>query len=105
MVKLTFSKCVSEFKALEFKNTKGETIGWISEDGTSSFVLQPVSVDNEIVENQRKIMQLLTTLQVMLNSGSINESKNNNSTQISEEQLKIYINDIINAMNNTQHER
>ena len=92
---------------LEFKNTKGETIGWISENGTSSFDCncnntQEFSTD-EILENQRKIFELISMLQDMLSknksNSNVKQNKSNHNDEISEEQLQSYINDIIKNMN------
>lgn len=92
---------------LEFKNQKGETIGWISEDGSSSFDCNCASASNysidTILENQQKIFELVSLLQKKLEADNRNAvSKQYNKSDnlgISEEQLQSYINDIINNMN------
>lgn len=58
---------------LEFKNTDGETIGWIDEDGSNSFASTPVSNDK-----QDQIIQLLTSLSQELTK-AIAEDKNKSS--------------------------
>lgn len=44
---------------LVFKNTKGETIGWIAEDGTNSFTLenQGLSLTSISDEDMRKLVE------------------------------------------------
>ncbi len=90
---------------LEIKNTKGETIGWIAEDGTSSFGTQQSSTNVEYLENQRKIIEMLNDLQqiLIMNNNITNATNTKNataSTHFTEEQLQKYFDDIIKTMNN-----
>lgn len=96
---------------LEFKNKKGETIGWISEDGSSSFdchcsfdaASESSYASEEILKNQQKIFELISMLQSKIAHTSKNSKLNNlNEIQdidVTDEQIQSYINDIINSMN------
>ena len=108
---------------LVFKNTKGETIGWIAEDGTNSFTLEnqgmalPSISDEDmkkLVEQVQKSIDVNKLTQQVQNAGKIaektapkpvsgnNEHAQNNSVQSTD--LNIDINALMNTINqiNTQ---
>lgn len=93
---------------LEFKNRAGQTIGWISEDGSSSFAqntgdsYSSSSIDyNAMMENQRKIMELLTSLQIVMNNQTSAQKSVSSSTPpaVSEEELQRQLDSLIKSMN------
>ena len=118
---------------LEFKNRTGQTIGWIDEDGSSSFLQNSHSYANDvdyntIMENQKRILSILNALQQVLQSGEINlgsssnrirnnhrksrsfDDNSNNSnfnynSTISEENLQRQIDDLIKNMNSNVYGR
>lgn len=103
---------------LVFKNTKGETIGWIAEDGTNSFTLEnqgmalPSISDEDmkkLVEQVQKSIDVNKLTQQVQNAGKIaektapkpvsgnNEHAQNNSVQSTD--LNIDINALMNTIN------
>ena len=99
---------------LVFKNTKGETIGWIAEDGTNSFTLeiQGLSLTSISDEDMRKLVEQVQnnidvnklTQQVQYaekiagkTAASNKEHAQNNSVQNSD--LNIDINALMNTIN------
>ncbi|MBS4759270.1 MAG: type II secretion system protein [Clostridium sp.] len=92
---------------LEFKNRAGQTIGWIAEDGSSSFAQSgnetySSGVDyNLIMENQRKIMELLNSLQLIMNNQTNGQKRVSSSTSpaVSEEELQRQLDSLIKSMN------
>lgn len=115
---------------LEFKNRAGQTIGWIDEDGSSSFVgnnSQDYSVGFDyktMMENQKKILTILNSLQQILQSGqgsttlsgsssnrfsrrssSADGGRQNSSSAMSDEDIQKQIDALINAMNNNVYGR
>lgn len=115
---------------LEFKNRAGQTIGWIDEDGSSSFVgnnSQDYSVGFDyktMMENQKKILTILNSLQQILQSGQGNTTLSgsrsnrfsrrasssddvykNSSASMSEEDIQKQIDALIKSMNNNVYSR
>lgn len=87
-----------------FKDRNGNKIGWISEDGSSSFAQASSSgssqgdsgsnIDYEaMMENQKKVMEMLNMLQGMMKKGP------SASNSESEKMLQDQLNNLINSMN------
>lgn len=109
---------------LVFKNTKGETIGWIAEDGTNSFTLEnqgmalPSISDEDmkkLVEQVQKSIDVNKLTQQVQNAGKIaektapkpvsgnNEHAQNNSVQSTD--LNIDINALMNTINQINNQQ